>query len=58
VRSETRCLRELADLQKDLTFWKNRLEGETDLTKRKFLANTIIGVEERIETLKWILEGE
>ena len=58
MRSETRCQKELSDLKKDLVFWQKRMEGESDSTKRKFLANTVIGVEERIATLEWVLEGD
>ena len=56
MRSETRCQRELAELQRDLAFWKKRLEGTPDGPERKILANTIIGVEGQIETLEWVLE--
>jgi hypothetical protein len=56
VRSETRCQRELAELQKDLAFWKKRLEGTPDGPERKILAATINGVEGRIEALTWVLE--
>jgi len=58
MRSETRCQQELKDLQKDLEFWRRRLEGEADATKRKFLANTVVGLEGQVEALEWVLKGE
>jgi hypothetical protein len=56
MKSETQCRKELALLESDLKFWRERFEKERDPDKRRLLGTTIAGVEGQLETLQWVLK--
>lgn len=63
MKSETEVRKELDLLHADLQEWQRKydrvdMRQEGAAARRLIVANTVVGIEGRIEALQWVLEEE